>query len=377
MKKRLLIENDIPELDDFQKILLLNKRKISPDDLYFLSEKFKIDVNKVQIRPDGLLFEFDDLEDFLKFFFSEEHEEGSDGEWDAMNYDRMYYGNYSFTDDCYDRANDDWSEGYTLGYFCKDATLKLKELLKIVSPNLVGNIDDNTNRINGEGDITEVLDKYFPSIADDVDEIICPARGSATSEGARKEIDKVYCDSLRSFGIEKWGKWCFQLYFISWGNLVQLYVERGEFDEKALDVLLSSISKGFRHHLPTYYEMEYQVFDHEIFEEESCERLVNLMDDYIEKAREDFNPEYIKIMDQLSKLGLFGRKEIPGQKNLFMKVESVDPETLKVKYQIGSGGYFGDRKYGLSTVDEVIAMATQPGLFNPTEFRIKPGQLRR
>jgi hypothetical protein len=159
--------------------------------------------------------------------------------------------------------------------------------------------------------------------------------------------------------------------------LVQLFVEDGEFDGNALDVLIQKIEKKFRHGLPEYYEMEYYVMDNEMFESESCEKLVNLIDEYIERAQEEFSSEYMKIMDKLSSLDLFYRKEIPGQKNLFIKVESVDPETLKVKYLIGSGGYFGDRKYGLASADEVIQMVTQPGLFNPTEFRIDPGQLRR
>ena len=377
MKKRLLIENDVNEMTDFQKILLLNKRKLSPDDVEFISSDYEIDLDKVQVKPDGLLFDFDDLEQFLKFFHYPAFEEGSDGEWDAINYDRMYYGSYDFYDSCQDRAYDDWQEGYTLGYFCGEAGVRLRELLKIISPNLVQYISEDGKKIDGEGEITAVLDKYFRGFGDGVDEIICSAKANATEEGAKQEIQKVYCDTLSDFGVEKWGKWCFGLYFISWGNLVQLFVEDGEFDGNALDLLIQKIDNKFRHGLPEYYEMEYYVMDNEMFESESCEKLVNLIDEYIERAQEEFSSEYMKIMNKLSSLNLFYRKEIPGQKNLFIKVESVDPETLKVKYLIGSGSYFGDRKYGLASADEVIQMVTQPGLFNPTEFRIDPGQLRR
>jgi len=377
MKKRLLIENDVPEMTDFQKILLLNKRKLDSDDVEFKSDNYEdLKLYHVQIKPDGLLFDFDDLEQFLKFFHYPSFEEGSDGEWDAINYDRMYYGQYDFYDSCQERAYDDWNEGYTLGYLCREAKLRLKELLKLISPNLVDNINEN-GRIDDESQITSVLDKYFQHIGDEMDEIICSAKANATEVGVKEAIKKAYCNTLSEFGVEKWGKWCFGLYFISWGNLVQLFVEDGEFDGKALDLLIQKIEKKFRHSLPEYYEMEYYVMDNEMFESESCERLINLIDEYIERAQEEFSPEYMKIMNKLSSLNLFYRKEIPGQKNLFIKVESVDPETLKVKYLIGSGSYFSDRKYGLATADEVIAMATQPGLFNPTEFRIQPGQLRR
>ena len=379
MKKRLLIENDVNEMTDFQKILLLNKRKLSVDDVEFKSSDYEIDLNKVQIKPDGLLFDFDDLEQFLKFFHYPAFEEGTDGEWDAINYDRMYYGSWDFYNECRERSYDDWREGYTLGYLCSEANIRLRELLKIIAPNLVDSIKEDGSRIDGEGDITSVLDKYFKNIGDEMDEIICSAKANATEEGAKKEIENAYCNTLSEFGVEKWGKWCFGLYFISWGNLVQLFIEDGEFDGNALDVMIDKIYRKFRHSLPEYYEMEYQVMDNEIFESQSCERLVNLIDEYIERAQEELSPEYTKTMNKLSSLGLFNTigLEIPGQRGLRIKVDEVDPETLKVKYIVGSNSYFGDRKYGLSTVDEVIAIATQPGLFSPTEYRILPGQLRR
>ena len=377
MKKRLLVENDVSNMSDFQKILLLNKQKLDPNDVEFKSDNYKdLKLDHVQVKPHGLLFDFDDLEQFLKFFHYDAFEEGTDGEWDAMNYDRMYYGSYDFYNECQDRAYDDWSEGYTLGYLCSEAKIRLKELLKIISPTLVDNIYEN-GRIDGEGAITSVLDKYFQHIADEIDEIICSAKANATEAGVKEAIEKEYCETLEEFGVEKWGKWCFGLYFISWGNLVQLFVEDGEFDGKVLDILIQKIEKKFRHGLPEHYEMEYHVMDHEMFQSESCEKLVDLIDEYIERAQEELSPEFTKIIDKLSSLNLFYRKEIPGQKNLFIKVESVDPETLKVKYLIGSGSYFGDRKYGLASANEVIQMVTQPGLFNPTEFRIDPGQLRR
>ena len=379
MKKRLLIENDVNEMEDFQKILLLNKRKLSPDDVEFITRDYEINLDKVQVKPDGLLFDFDDLEQFLKFFHYPAFEEGSDGEWDAINYDRMYYGQYDFYSNCQDRAYDDWQEGYTLGYLCGEAGVRLRELLKIISPNLVKYISEDGKKIDAEGEITAVLDKYFRGFGDGVDDIICSAKSNAIEEGAKEEIQKVYCDTLSEFGVEKWGKWCFGLYFISWGNLVQLFVEDGDFDGNALDLLIQKIDKKFKHSLPEHYEMEYYVMDNEMFQSQSCEKLVNLIDEYIEKAQEEFSPEYAKTMDKLSALGLFMTSgvKIPGQTNMFIRVEEVDPETLKVKYIVGRNSYFGDRQYGLSTPDEVIVMATQPGLFNPTEFRILPGQLKR
>ena len=379
MRKRLLIENDISELDDFQKILLLNKRKLSPDDVEFKSDKDDLKLDHVQVKHDGLLFDFDDLEAFLKFFHYESFEEGTDGEWDAVNYDRMYHGSYDWYYECSDRSGDDWSEGYVLGYFCNQASLKLKELLKIIAPSLVDSISDDGKRIDDESEITDVLDKFFSRFGDEANDIICSSRANATDEGAKQGIINAYCETLSEFGIEKWGEWCFGLYFISWGNLVQLFVEDGEFDKNALDVIIDKINRKFRHTLPDPYEMEGYFMDNDIFNSESCQKLEDLVDVYIEKAEEDLNPDYIVVMEKLTKLGLFSNRglEIPGQKGLRIKVQEVDPETLEVKYIVGSNSYFGDRQYGLSTVDSVIAMATQPSLFNPADYRIQPGQLKR
>ena len=56
-------------------------------------------LDHLQVTHDGLLFDFDDLEAFLKFFHYESFEEGTDGEWDAVSYDRMYHGSYDFYDE--------------------------------------------------------------------------------------------------------------------------------------------------------------------------------------------------------------------------------------------------------------------------------------
>ena len=93
------------------------------------------------------------------------------------------------------------------------------------------------------------------------------------------------------------------------------------------------------------------------------------MDEYIEKAHEDIDSDYVEVMKKITSLGLFNFKKLPDKKH-FLKVEKVDPETLKVTFRVGTSQQNWNSKLGVSDVDSVIAMATQPGLFNPTEFRI-------
>ena len=376
MKKRLLIENDIDELEDFRKILLLNKNKLDYNDVDFYDKNGNNFRNTIEVTKHGLLFHFDDLEQFLKFFFQETYEKGSDGEWEAGNYDRMYYGQWDFYSECQDRAYDDWREGYTLGYFCDSAILKLKQLAEFLDPSTSKDFIRTNNgsiRYDGGGNLPTILDKFFPGLGDSIDEIICTGKDRATSSGAQELIQNTYCNGLKQFGIENWGKSnftnCFRTYFISWGNLVQLYIDKGDFDENVLDLLFSAIERGFNNHPPEYYEIEYNVWDNEIFESETCQRLEDLMDGYIETAHEEIDSDYIEVMQKLGNLELFSFKQLPDKKH-YLKVEKVDPETLKVTFRIGTSRQNWNSKMGVSDVDSVIAMATQPGLFDPTEYRI-------
>lgn len=375
MKKRLLIENDIDELEDFRKILLLNKNKLDYNDVNFYDKNGNNFRNTIEVTKHGLLFHFDDLEQFLKFFFQETYREGSDGDWDASNYDRMYYGQWDFYTECQDRAYDDWSEGYTLGYFCDSAMLKLKQLAEFLDPSTSKDfIRTNNGRIryDGGGDLPTILDKFFPRLGDEIDEIICTGKDRATSSGAQELIQNTYCDGLKQFGIENWGgrlHECFRTYFISWGNLVQMFVDTSNFEEPLLDTMFSAIERGFSNHPPEYYEIEYNVWDNEIFESETCQRLEDLMDKYIEKSHEEIDSDYIEVMQKLGKLDLFQFKQLPDKKH-YLKVEKVDPETLKVTFRVGTNRQNWNSKMGVSDVDSVIAMATQPGLFDPTEYRI-------
>jgi len=375
MKKRLLIENDIDELEDFRKILLLNKKKLDYNDVVFYNSEGKDFRDIIEVTANGLLFHFDDLEEFLKFFFPETYQGGSDGEWDAGNYDRMYYGNWDFYSECQDRAYDDWSEGYTLGYFCDSATMKLKQLAEFLDPSTSEDFrlrpNSRTYYYYGGGHLATILDKFFPRLGDEIDEIVCRGKDRATSQGASDAMKDTYCDSLKKFGIENWGgrAGCFRTYFISWGSLVQMYIDTSDFEEPLLDTMFRTIERGFDNHPPEYYEIEHHVWDNKIFESETCEKLEDLMDEYIEKALEEIDSEYIKVMKKIGSLGLFNFKELPDKKH-YLRVEKVDPETLKVTYRVSTKRQGWDAKLGISDVDSVIAMATQPGLFNPTEFRI-------
>ena len=382
MRKRLIVEDEVKQLNDFQKLLLLNKGKLDYEDVEFIDEDGENHPNIVEVTKDGLLFNFDDLEQFLKFFFPEtygKNADGGDGEWDAVNYDSMYYGNYDFADECYNRSSDDWNEGYVLGNLCGEAMNKLYELVGLISPQSLKNFKvdgDNIQISTGEELLTQLLDNFFPKMEDEMVEIDCGGRQYMLRDEASNYIGEKFCNGLKPLGIENWGKSkfteCFKTYFISWGNLVQLYLYDGEFDGDALDVMFNYIEKNFKDHPPVYYEIEYNVWDRDKYNDYTCERYIKVIDYFLEEARESYHPDYIKEMERLNKLDLFNRKKIPGNNKYYIQVLNLDPVTMKVKYLVHQEQWGYERKPGITTVDEVIAMATQPGLFDQMDFRVDP-----
>jgi hypothetical protein len=383
MKKKLLIENDLPDLHDFQKILLLNKGKLDFNDVLFMDSEREGYENVIEVTKHGLLLNFDDLEGFLKFFFPETYgrnAEGGDGEYDAMNYDSMYYGNYDFSYECSERSRDDWAEGYPLSSFCDDAMSKLYELVEIISPQSLKYFKVNGDKIEistSEGELTRLLSSHFPRSEDEITEIDCGARDYMLRDESSEYLGKKFCNTLKPFGIENWGRnrftECFKTYFVSWAALVQMYIEKGDFDEEALDVMFNYIERNFKDHPPVYYEIEYNLWDKDKYNEYSCKRYSDYLDELIEEAREKYTPEYLKEMERLNKLGLFGKRvKLPGNNKYYIEVLNLDPETMKVKYLVHQDKWGYDRKAGLTTVDDIITMVTQPGLFDQMDFRVNP-----
>ncbi len=383
MKKRFLVEEDYDDLDDFRKILLLNKKKLDYNDVEFYNKNEKSFDNTIELTNEGILFHFDDLEQFLMFFFQETYEEGSDGEWDARNYDSMYYGSYSFYDECDDRSRDDFVEGYSFGYMCDTAMRKLKKLIEIIDPKFSKQFIENNGiiRIDHMGDkIAQLLITVFGrDIEYEISDIICEGKDRASTEGATNLIKETFCHGLKPFGIINYSgrlEKCFSTYFISWGNLVQMYIDKGEFDEPILDLMFSNIEKNFKNHPPVAYEIEDYVFDNKKFQDYSCDKFENLIDGYIEKAYEEFSPDYLKTLKKINSLDLFNLKTIPNT-NYQVIAKSINPETLKISYEISEKGRSWERQSGISDLNSFIAIATQPGLFSPMDFRIDPRQLKK
>jgi len=375
-KKRFLYEQEEEEveLNDFQKILAINKRRIHPSDVEFYNSEGKDFSDVIDIDYDGIHFKFDGLEEFLKFFFPNEHEEGSDGEYDAINYDRMYRNQWDWYGDYSDRSYDDWRENYVVSAFKSDSLKKLKEILNIASPSTSKYIVEKEGKYSIEGEtgetqITSILTTL--GVDDDVQEAYVDANVAAISGEVPKYIEETHCNGLTDVGIENYSdRHCFWRYIMDWGSAVLLFARFGTENDKFLDLLFEAIGKSSISHLPEYYEIQYNVWDDVAFTTTYVSELDRVFDKLLDRIEDDgvYNKGYLEVLDKVSKIGGVGEWITSKNKKVKLRIGNIDPETLKIDFHITNNKTY-DAKKGRSTIDEIINLLYNESLFDVEQFR--------
>lgn len=373
-----LNENEIDpdELNDFRKILAINKRKLDPEDAWFVDSNGKDFSNIIEVTQDGLLFHFQDLEQYLKFFFPRTYEEGSDGEWDAQNYDRMYYGQWSFYDEFGDRSSDDWAEGYVVNSFSHGNMTLLKDLIEMVSPSLLSKINyyqDSKKKQISDND-SKLISDFLTTlkIDDELVDVYIDSQVNATEEASKKGIKDTYCNCFYDIGIENYSRYCFKTYKLDWGSAILLYARFGTEDDRLLDLLFDATDNNSRNHLPEYYEMQYNYWDREKFDETFYPGVDKILEKKISDIleNEDYNPKYFKTIDAISRIGGAGTWITSTDKKFRIKVRDIDPKTAKITYDITSNSWGGNVKLAKSDIKVLLNYLNQGHLFDPTEYRI-------
>ena len=379
MRKRLLIENDISELDDFQKILLLNKRKISPDEVEFFDSDGK-SYDEMEVKYDGLYFTFDGLEEFLKFFFPGTYGDGSYDEYEASNLEQMYNSRWDFGFG--DRAYDEWRDGYIFGYFCENNMNLLYDVVKLVSPKLMSCfVKNNSGKFilkSGDNEscynsMVEVLDS-LPNISDQIQWIWSDAMQEASEDDASNYIKDRYCDGLNGVGIKRYSdRYCFWKYSISWGNLAMMFINTGEFDGNLIDTMHTYIDKNFKDHTPESYAYEIADYVHnsEKFNDYFCNKVTIRLEELIENLIEDFDTEYFEVLKKVIDMGGFGNfLPMKSYNDKYqIRLNSIDPDNLKIKYTIKLKNSWGTDKQGELPLKDLLNLINQPGLFDPMDYR--------
>ena len=360
MRKRLLVEEDIEDLTDFQKILLLNKGKLDPSEVEFTTSDGKSFDDIIEVNRSGLNFRFDDLEQFLNFFFPQTFSEEYDTNWETRIYDSMYYGRWDWYDELYDITNEDWSEGYVVQSIPKDLVPRLIELLKIINPKLAKEIESSGVNQNST-DLTDFLQGL--GFDDELIDVYLDATAKATEADIKDYFEKKYCNSPQVVGITTIS--CFFRYEFRWGNAVMLISDEGTGDEKLLDLIFQQMEKRFSNHAPETYEIRHEAWDRETYDyvlNRGWNRVLDTLEERIEDG-EYYSKEYLETLKRLLTVFEFDKwYTLPGSQSKIV-VDGVNPENNKIKYRINSHGSWS-AKVGETTLDRLINMKNNYSLFD-------------
>ena len=339
IKKIFLFEDDDSdeEKSDYQKILEINKKRLSPYDVDFFDSKGNDYDGIIEVRQDGLHFTFDGLAEYLQFFFKEYYEEGSDGEYDAQNYESMYNGNWGWWSEFSDRSYDDWREGYVIDYFTYEHLSIVKEIAKYLSSEVYNSIELKNNKvISKDSDkITNLLE--ILGLEDAITDAYIDASVLAVENEVPEGIEKAYCNCLDEIGIERYSdKYCFWKYELSWGSAIMLFARFGEPDDLLLDLLFKAVERANVNHLPDYYEMQHQFWDGQAFNEYWNNKVTSILENELENIKdntEQYNLKFFKLIDKIQKLGGIETWIYSKNKKYSIKINKVDNENLQITYQ--------------------------------------------
>ena len=374
LKKKFIFENDEEiEKTDFQTILDLNKKRISPYSVIFDTSDGKMFDDIIEVTRDGIVFTFNGLVQYLGFFFPDMYgEENSDGQYDAQAFEAMYDGRYHWYDEFSDRNYDDWSEGYLADYFKPDHLELIKNLAKYLSPSVYGMIEKNNKgvyQLKGEAENRKVCG-FLETIklSDEITSIYTNAQVQATEDATIQGIKDTYCDCLYEVGIRRYSdKYCFWKYELDWGSAILLFARFGTENDKLLDLLFEGIKKSPNiKHLPEYYEMQYNYWDDQKFNEVWDPNITELLEKKLEDILEDgnLNTEYMKIIAKVSDLGGLGRWLETKDKKYQIQMYSINDETNQISYSIKKKGEWRS-KTGKTDIDTLVNMFYNQFLFDP------------
>lgn len=339
IKKIFLFEDDDSneEKSDYQKILEINKKKLNPYDVDFFDSEGNLYEGIIEVRQDGLHFTFDGLSEYLQFFFKEYYEEGSDGEYDAQNYESMYNGNWGWWSEFSDRSYDDWREGYVIDYFTYEQLSIVKEIAKYLSSEVYNSIElKNGKVISKDSDkITNLLE--ILGLEDAITDAYIDASVLAVKNEVPEGIEKAYCNCLDEIGIERYSdKYCFWKYELSWGSAIMLFARFGEPDDLLLDLLFKAVKSANVNHLPEYYEMQHHFWDGQAFNEYWNNKVTSILENELENIKdntEQYNLKFFKLIDEIQKLGGIETWIYSKNKKYSIKINKVDDKNLQITYQ--------------------------------------------
>ena len=81
------------------------------------------------------------------------------------------------------------------------------------------------------------------------------------------------------------------------------------------------------------------------------------------------NEEYLEVINKVSAIGGLNEWIESKNKKFQIKLHRIDPETLKIDFNVAGKTYYYQSKRGRSTIDNIINLLNNESLFDVQDFR--------
>jgi len=383
LRKKFIFENeegDEQELTDYQTLMLLVKGRLNPRSVYFKGSGEKEFLDYVEETYDGLIFTFDGLDEFLKFFFPDVFGD-DEGKWYAKMYDHMVNHRYNWRDEISDYNYQEWEQGDWVRQLSDNHIELIKELARFLSPNTYLLIKNKTTKDIFKTYSTQVVD-FLETIglSDDILDVYNDAEVSAVEGEVSKKIIEKYCDTLSEIGIERYSnKYCFWKYEMSWANCLMLYARFGDDEnDDFIDLLFEATESAVKKHLPEPHEIRHEFWNQEAFNdtwEEGVTKSLKRKLENIEDDPEYYDEKYQETLDTILKFGGTDKWFLTNDGKYKIRINGIDPTTSKVNFSIVRKNEWA-AKTSETDIDSLINIIVNEKLFDILEYKKKLSILR-
>ena len=259
----------------------------------------------------------------------------------------------------YDMSDEDWKQGYLLRDFNEKNRAKVKEIIQMLSPELLNKSNDDYY----EG-VSKLLMDNFEGEIDYITSEYAQLRNDCSAETARNEIVGELENPFMNFGIFEVSQ--FYKYVTTINVLLGLFNMSGKKNGGIRDVFeYLGKDKNFGPYEEYRFEYGCDDFDNESFQNEVERKL-----DKISEKLEDSNifvdiDEYRKILNTITPKYEFRRSyPLPKDKTKTFSIISIDPKTNKILVQYNNyKGLQGKQERRNLSLEEFNNFLYHPELF--------------
>jgi hypothetical protein len=294
-----------------------------------------------------LTIQFYNDDEFLELFDLDEDDKWA---YDAVT---SHYDTYEFRDSW--SYEEDWKEGYLLPYFNQENRERLKEILSLISPNLLDYEEDDDKT----SEVSQLLTKLFDDEVESIIYEIMSEENIAKTRGFKEDVEYQVCNEFVSYGF--FTKTCMRKYFTSVMMLMSFYKSVGDTTLTLTELMKSVVEDQTFGWSDSLYEVQPVDLDEEAIQRE-IERSLDKMMEKLEGDSEFLNVlEYSEIFKRVTnRYQINNRYETKYGKEFF--VRGIDPATNKVIIEVfkKDNGGLEKRSY---TEEEFENFLVSPELF--------------